>query len=65
MNYSDIYACYQSSKLGDSNPCQNNATCSTDAFGLNCQCAPGYSGKFCQQSKKTVFFSLIFGSFSL
>ena len=38
--------------LGDSDPCQNNATCVDDSIsGLQCHCIPGYSGQFCEQSK--------------
>ena len=38
--------------LGDSDPCQNNATCIDDSIsGLKCHCIPGYSGQFCEQSK--------------
>ena len=37
--------------LGENNPCQNNGTCIEDDSNFSCECLPGFTGQFCEQSK--------------
>ena len=32
----------------ESNPCQNNGTCSDQLGGFNCSCVPGFYGDRCE-----------------
>ena len=36
---------------GENDPCQNNATCIEDGSDFICECLPGFTGQFCEQSK--------------
>ena len=37
--------------LGENSPCQNNGTCIEDDSNFSCECLPGFTGQFCEQSK--------------
>lgn len=49
-----VVGCFEKQSYCASQPCQNGGTCSNSWKTYECECADGWSGKDCSQSKYSV-----------